>query len=130
MAAGRGLHTSGRGGCNEAFDQGMGSVGVAIRRIGENLRRWDREVLGELKGRIKRAKKELERCRRSKVDQYQVSQEHLLKYKLHRLEDQHNLYWQQRAHANRLKKGEQNTSFFHAHASERRSINVITKLKR
>jgi hypothetical protein len=40
------------------------------------------------------------------------------------------VFWQQRAKANWLKNGERNTSFFHAHASERRRVNRIKKLKR
>jgi hypothetical protein len=40
------------------------------------------------------------------------------------------MFWQQRARANWLKNGDRNTSFFHAHASERRRVNKIKKLKR
>jgi hypothetical protein len=39
-------------------------------------------------------------------------------------------FWQQRARANWLKSGDHNTSFFHAHASERRRVNKIKKLRR
>lgn len=66
-------------------------MGEAIRRVGTSLGRWDREVLGELKSRIKKAKRELERCKRGGIDQQQVSREHLLRYRLGRLEDQYNV---------------------------------------
>jgi hypothetical protein len=78
----------------------------------------------------KKVKKDLEKCRRSPISQSSVSREHLLKYKLGRLEEQHSLYWQQRAHANWLKYGDRNSSYFHAFASERRKTNQIKKLKR
>jgi hypothetical protein len=115
---------------NQAFEDGATTVGEAVERIGGCLMEWDREVLGELKQRIKKAKKDLEMCRRGQLDQRRLSQEHLLKYKLNRLEEQQNVYWQQRAHVNWLKNGDRNTSFFHAYASERKKTNWIRRLKR
>jgi hypothetical protein len=56
--------------------------------------------------------------------------EHILRYKLNRLEEQHNVYWQQRAHANWLQNGDRNTGYFHAYASERKKTNQIKMLKR
>ena len=62
--------------------------------MGGSLVRWDREVVWELKHRIKNAKRDLERCRRGGISQELISREQLLRYKLNRLEDQYNLYWQ------------------------------------
>ena len=64
------------------------------------------------------------------MSQNHVNREHLLRYKLSRLEDQYNLYWRQRAHANWLMKGDRNTKFFQAYASERRRKNIITRLRK
>lgn len=113
-----------------AFRDGASTVGKAMSKVASSLVKWDREVLGELKHRIKMVKRDLERCRRGEIDQRQVSREHLLWYKLSRLEDQYNLYWQQRARVNWLQNGDRNTGFFHAQASERRRINMIPKLKK
>jgi hypothetical protein len=46
------------------------------------------------------------------------------------LEEQHNIYWKQRAHANWLANGDRNSAFFHAYASERKKTNRIKKLRR
>lgn len=115
---------------NMAFDGGSCSVSEGVKQVGRSLWTWDKEVLGELKKRIKKAKRDLEKCRRSPITQESVNKEHLLKYKLSRLEDQRSTYWQQRAHANWLRFGDRNTSYFHAVASERKRMNVIKNLKR
>jgi exonuclease III len=104
-------------------------VAEAIRRVGSDLHSWSREVLGDLKNRIKKVKKELARCRKEDICQEQVSKEHLLRYKLGRLHEQKNMYWKQRAKAHWLKDEDQNTSFFHACASERKRANLVRKLK-
>jgi hypothetical protein len=67
------------------------------RVLGE-LWEWDRSILGELEKRVKNAKGELEKCRRRGISQENVSREHVLRYKLERLEDQMHVYRKQRAH--------------------------------
>jgi hypothetical protein len=58
-----------------------------------------------------------------------VNREHALRFKLEQLEEQQHIYWKQRAHSTWLVKGDQNTDFFHAYASERRRRNHVKKLK-
>jgi hypothetical protein len=54
---------------NDAFGEGVHEVGEAVRKVVASLSVWDREVLGELKQRIKKAKKDLEKCRRGALNQ-------------------------------------------------------------
>jgi hypothetical protein len=115
---------------NQAFEEGAIGVNEGLKKVGGSLATWDREVLGELKLRIKRVKKELENYRRKEINQQNINKEQLLKYKLSRLEDQYNVFWQQRARVNWLQNGDRNTSFFHAHASERKKVNKIKRLRR
>ncbi|KAK1650817.1 hypothetical protein QYE76_068622 [Lolium multiflorum] len=105
------------------------AIASAIKRVGLELHSWSKDILGDLQNRIKKAKKDLNRCRKKDISPEQVSLEQLLRYKLERLQDQKNVYWKQRAKAHWLKDGDQNTSFFHACASERRRVNMLKKLR-
>lgn len=68
-------------------------------------------------------------CRNQGLTQQNIDREQVLRFKLERLEEQHDLFWRQRAHANWLEKGDRNTSYFHAYATERKRKSTIKKLK-
>lgn len=81
------------------------------------LTNWNRNVLGDLEGRIKKVKKELATCLCAEVSAETVRQEHVIRYRLHKLEEQKDMYWKQRAHVEWLKYGDRNTGFYHTCAS-------------
>uniref|UniRef100_A0A0A9BGR6 Endonuclease/exonuclease/phosphatase domain-containing protein n=1 Tax=Arundo donax TaxID=35708 RepID=A0A0A9BGR6_ARUDO len=77
---------------SEAMESGaIGMMEVQKKILGE-LHDWDRNVLGELEKRISKTKKDLERCRRGRLSQENVNREHVLRFKLDRLLEQHHIY--------------------------------------
>lgn len=84
----------------------------AIRSIATRLQDWSVNVLGDLEKRLKKAKAELEGCRRRSISQEDVTKEAVLHFKVDRLEEQIDIYWKQRSHVNWLMKGDRNMAFF------------------
>jgi hypothetical protein len=113
----------------EATDRGASNTMDLISSVSKDLPNWSRDVLGDLQQRIKKLRKELEDIRLGAITDISVQKEQVARFKLERLEDQLDLFWKQRAHAHWLEKGDRNTSYFHAFASERKKKNTIKKLK-
>jgi len=111
-----------------AMEEGCDCIMAIPKKVLGVLKEWDKNVLGELEKRIKKVRRELEMWRRQGISQESVNRQHILRYKLERLQDQQNVYWKQRAHNTWLLKGDRNTGFFHAFASKRRRKNHVTKL--
>lgn len=95
------------------------NVSQGLRKVARDLKQWDTKVLGDLNHRLKSLKKEREQNRLRDISQDQVNREAVLKEKINKLEQQQDIYWKQRAHVNWLK-GDKNTSYFHAFASDRK----------
>jgi hypothetical protein len=100
-------------------------VADIMKEVAGDLKHWSRTSLGDLEKRISKLKKEVERCRRKAVTQEEINKEHLLRYKLDRLEEQKNIYWKQRAHVDWMALGDRNTTYFHTYASARKKRNRI-----
>jgi hypothetical protein len=90
----------------ESLEAGARDVVELQKKVLQELHDWDKNVLGQLEKRISKVKKELENCRRGPVTQENVSREHLLRYKMERLQEQLNVYWKQRSHTSWLTKGD------------------------
>ena len=83
-----------------------------INGLALGLQDWGSNVLRDLEKRLKKAKKELEGCRRMVTSQQTVTKEVVLRFKVDRLEEQIDIFWKQGAHVNWLMKGHGNTAFF------------------
>lgn len=74
---------------------GEGKVGDKLRSVVAGLHSWNVNVLGDLEKRIKKLRKELERCRRSQINVVLVQREAVLSYRLDKLEEQVDIFWRQ-----------------------------------
>jgi len=110
--------------------RGEGSIAERFRSVVGSLHSWSVNMLGDLEKRMKRLKKELEKCRRSPIDDASVHREAVLIYRLDKVEEQKDIFWRQHAHADWLEKGDRNTSFIHKWCSERKRRNRIGRLKK
>ena len=92
--------------------EGEVPIAEVISGLALGLQDWGSNVLRDLEKRLKKAKKELEGCRRMVTSQQTVTKEAVLRFKVDRLEEQIDIFWKQRAHVNWLMKGDGNTTFF------------------
>jgi hypothetical protein len=97
----------------------------AVQGLAIGLQDWSTNVLGDLEKRLKKAKWELEGCRRMIISQEIVTKEAVLRFKVDRIEEQIDIFWRQRDHVNWLSKGDRNTAFFHQCCKERRGGDII-----
>ena len=70
-------------------------VAGAVKRVMKELVDWSRNIPGDLEKRIHRVEKELEAERRKSTSEEQVRREQILRFKLSRLEEQLETYWEQ-----------------------------------
>jgi hypothetical protein len=92
--------------CNLSTQVRTGNVRDALRQVSTDLWDWSKNSLGDLEKRIKRARRDLEACRKGMLSGQNISREAILRYKLEKLEDQKELYWRQRAHVHWLQEGD------------------------
>lgn len=111
-------------GCRKVIEDAWGLSSEVERSMSVNLRSVN--VLGDLEKRLKKAKEELEKWRREPISYFSVDKEAVWIFKVDRLEEQIYLYWRQRAHANWLRFGDRNTTFFHNACTTRRRRNRKT----
>lgn len=88
--------------------------------VHDKLHTWDHKVLKGSANRIKQLEKELERVRRGPLTDVNIATQKELLVWLELFMEQEELAWIQRAHANWLRHGDRNTSFFQHYASSRK----------
>jgi hypothetical protein len=104
-------------------------VRESISGVVANLKDWSANVLGDLEKQVRKAKKELERWRKS-ISDVLVGREAVWSFKVDRWEEQIDMYWKQRAHVDWLHFGVRNTTYLHNACSTRRRRNRIGRLLR
>lgn len=76
----------------EGENWGEGKVVDRLKSVAGGLLSWITNVLGDLEKRIKKLRKELERCRRLPIDAVSVQREAVLSYRLDKLEEQVDIF--------------------------------------
>ncbi|CAL1384119.1 unnamed protein product [Linum trigynum] len=108
---------------------GQSSVAGRIRMCDEKLRNWSKQTFGSLRARRIKAEKALEKIDKMRKNEAILAQRRVLENELEDILLQEEFIWKQRSKNYWLKHGDKNTKFFHRRASDRRSKNMIKKLK-
>ena len=119
-----------QGAWEEGCLKDRGDVASAMKNVAGRMRRWGKEVAGELEGRLRDTRRALERCMRAPVSAEKVREEGRLRGLLEELEGKKNTKARQHSHATWLKDGNKSTKYFMAVASAKRKANRIKKLRR
>ena len=119
-----------QGAWEEGCMKERGDVATAMTNVARRMRKWSREVVGELEGRLRKAGRELETCMRAPVSAAKVRGEARLRCLVEELEDKKNTKAKQYSHVTWLWDGNKSTKYFMAVASAKRKANQIKKLSR
>uniref|UniRef100_A0A453D5J8 Reverse transcriptase domain-containing protein n=1 Tax=Aegilops tauschii subsp. strangulata TaxID=200361 RepID=A0A453D5J8_AEGTS len=125
-------------GCSEVIGEaweaglygGQGGVSAAMKNVATLVEKEAKEVVGEIEGRLKKARKDLERCMRCPVSEEKIAEEARLRCVVNDLEEKKNTKEKQRSRVSWLKDGNRNTRYFMAFASARRKMNRVKELKK
>ena len=90
------------------------------------LSKWSSSVFGQIPKKIQAKRNELNSLTLQDKDGAFSSEISRLRREINDLLDDEEIYWGQRTKPLWLKKGDKNTKFFHAQASEQRKQNTIT----
>ncbi|KAK6160723.1 hypothetical protein DH2020_004104 [Rehmannia glutinosa] len=90
---------------------------------------WNKFTFGDLTEKINRIKKDIARLEVGLIMPISNNDSQPSTPRLDMILEFNDLKWKQRAKQHWYKNGDRNTSFFHAHASQRQSTNHIASLK-
>jgi hypothetical protein len=106
-----------------------GGVLEKLNHMHAALHEWDNKILKKPKRRLRKAQKDFDMAMSGPMSDTSEAQAKESANLIEILLEQEEVHWLQRARANWLQLGDQNTSFFHNFASARRKKNYIKKLK-
>ncbi|XP_071674470.1 uncharacterized protein [Lolium perenne] len=98
--------------------------------VHNTLHSWDKTELRGPRHRLKQLQKELNAVLAGPLSEEALVNQRVIQDQIEDILEQEELYWVQRGRANWLRHGDQNTSFFHGFASQRKRKNFIRKLQR
>uniref|UniRef100_A0A453JWN8 Endonuclease/exonuclease/phosphatase domain-containing protein n=1 Tax=Aegilops tauschii subsp. strangulata TaxID=200361 RepID=A0A453JWN8_AEGTS len=93
-----------QGAWEESWLEWEGGVAEAMKRVAGRIRKLHKDVVGELEGRLRKARTELERCMRAPISEQKVREETKLRGVVRDLEEKKNTKAKQRSHITWLKK--------------------------
>ncbi|KAK6160713.1 hypothetical protein DH2020_004094 [Rehmannia glutinosa] len=114
---------------SENWSATVGDISVKMENCLLGLINWNKFTFGDLTEKINRIKKDIARLEGGLITPDIKQQLTTLHARLDMLLEFNDLKWKQRAKQYWYKNGDRNTSFFHAHASQRQSTNHIASLK-
>ena len=114
-----------RGAWEESRSMEGGGVAQKLRSVAGRLTKWNKEVVGEVEGRLKQARRVLERCMCDLVSAKKITEETALRPKVEELEEKQYIHYKQRAHMWWLRDGNRNTGYLKAIATARKKVNRI-----
>ncbi|KAA3484159.1 reverse transcriptase [Gossypium australe] len=113
-----------------SWESSNGSISEKLERLQISLTRWASLIKMRRDGVKKELTKELETLLNG--DRNDDTMARIIDTKIHlNMEiDKDEIYWEQRARANRLHLGDKNSAFFHKYASVRRRTDTIRRLEK
>lgn len=100
-----------------------------LKSLGCTLQDWKEHTFGNVKKRICQLKQDLENIQNLPRNSETMSKEEELVHEIYEWLLREEILWKQRARTDWIREGDNNTKYFHRHASARRSKNTVVALE-
>ena len=107
----------------------MYSVVQKIKNCCVSLLNWCKTQVRVTPCLIATKKARLEQLENLPMDEYRSNEVNDLRREVNMLTEKEEIFWRQRSHVSWLSKGDRNTKFYHAYASQRKRANQINGLR-